>query len=484
MSLMDSVYISRSALLAQQVRLGVTGQNMANVDTEGYHRRTVSLSANPASATGMDASGRRYVVGAGVHVSDVGRIQSQAKENVLRGQLSDSGYYGARGSALSDLESILQVDGRIGLSEDLQDFWNGWQDVANRPDDTAARNALVERAVTLTVRVRSLASRTEGYRSSILGPGASVPSGLVVDDIGLLNTKLSEIADLNSRISKMQTMLEPHDLIDQRDLLVREVSDLAPVSVGLDGSLTLGGEILVNRDGSLLSPVAITDSLLPAEFTVGGVPVAFDSGRIAGLADACGAADDLIHTLDQFANSLLTSVNALHTSGYDLNGNAGVELFSGTDTDGDGLIDASTLMLNSVIYDENSPNGGAAALVAAAETRYSAGPPPLANSGDGALALQIAALAYAPLTPLDEQTLHGYIDSAVTVLGSDVRSSFDLAGDAVAAVAMLDASIQQDVGVNLDEEMINMMTTQRAYEAAARVMSTIDEMLNTIINKL
>ena len=80
--------------------------------------------------------------------------------------------------------------------------------------------------------------------------------------------------------------------------------------------------------------------------------------------------------------------------------------------------------------------------------------------------------------------MHGYIDSAVAVLGTDVRSSFDLAGDANSAVAMLDASIQQDVGVNLDEEMINMMTTQRAYEAAARVMSTIDEMLNTIINKL
>jgi flagellar hook-associated protein 1 FlgK len=457
---------------------------MANVDTEGYHRRTVSLSANPARVSGVDALSGRNADGAGVHASDVVRLQSRAKENILRDQLADSGYYDAKGAALSDLESILQVDGRTGLSEDLQEFWNGLQDVANRPDDLAGRNGLVERAVTLTGRVRSLASRTATYRSSILGPGGSGPTGLAVDATAILNTKLTEIADMNARIARLGPQFKAHDLIDQRDLLVREVADLAPIDVGLDGSLTLGGETLVNREGTLQSPVAITSSLLPAEFTVGGVPVVCDRGRIAGLVDACGAADDLLHTLNQFADSLLTSVNALHTSGYDLNGDAGVELFSGTDLDGDGLINASTLKLNSAIYDENNPHGVAPALVAAAATRYSAGPPPIANAGDGDLALQIAALAHAPLAALDEQTLHGYIDSAVTVLGTQVRTSLDLAGDAGSAVAMLDASIQQDVGVNLDEEVINMMTTQRAYEAAARVMSTIDQMLDTIINKL
>ncbi len=480
-SLLDSVHISRSALMAHQERLTVTGQNMANVETEGYHRRTASLSANPAGVRGANALSGRDAIGAGVHVSDVIRIESQAKENVLRDQLSDSGYYDAKGTALSDLESILQVNGRVGLSEDLQDFWNGWQDVANRPEDLAGRNALVERAVALTVRVRALTSRTQTYRSSILGPG---PSGLAVDEVGVLNTKLTEIADLNTRIARLGPQFEAHDLIDQRDLLVREVASLVPIGVGLDGSLTLGGETLVNRDGSLREPVAIVDNLLPAEFTVGGVPVTFSGGRIAGLVDACGAADDLIHTLDQFADALLTSVNNLHTSGYDLNGNPGVELFSGTDTDGDGLINASTLTLNAAIYDESDPRGGEPALLAAAETRYSAGPPPIANSGDGALALQIAGLAYASHTQVGDQTLHGHIDSSVAALGTQVRSSLDLAADADSAVAMLEASIQQDVGVNLDEEMINMMTTQRAYEAAARVMSTVDQLLDTIINKL
>ncbi len=471
-SLNDILTIARSGILSHQERLATISHNIANVDTEGFHKRRLSLQTGPSLAPSLSET-RRYEIGSGVTVADVVRTYDQAKENMLNEQISDSQYHDQMSQALSDIEALLTGDGDATLHHQLHEFWSAWQDISVRPESIAARSVLIEKGAALTGRFRNLSEGIQKYRSRIASGSAPSYSGVIQNEVDEINNLASELQELNYRISYKMTKYEPHDLMDRRDVVLRELSSKAGVEVSSDFTVSLDGQMLVNSDGSALNTLSITDINNPAQpairFSLDGANVDIDRGSLGAWVDVTDTIDSVQEELNTMASELMTEVNNIHNStagnAYDLDGNLSIiDFFTGTNS--------SDIEVNSVIHDSSNPMNDDPRIIAAADS-----PSP----GNGAKALEIADVAYSRIGALGNQTLSDYFASLTTSIASAIESESDLAADGNAVAQMLTDSIQNETGVSLDEELIEMTAAQRAYQASLRVFSNVDSLMDLVI---
>ncbi len=479
MSLYDSIVIARSAILTHQKRLAVISHNIANVNTEGYHRQRVALGTNPPLEPTMLET-RKYSIGTGVRVIDVIRAYNDMKEATLLGEKPDAEYHAQKARGLADMEALVVGIGEASLSARFQDFWNSWQDVANNAGNLAFRSILVEHSVALTDHIRTLDDRLTSFRANIADGIVAPFSGFVADEVDKINNIAAEIQDLNSRISSLPSDYDSNDLMDRRTRLLRELSEKADIVVAADYSITIDGQLLVSGDGATRNDLIITGTA-PVTLTLDGAPVTIARGSLGAWIDVAAEVDAFIANLDTLAIELMSVVNDVHNStlgnAYDLDGNlSALNFFTGTGS--------SDIVVNPLIHDPVNPLKDNPRLIAAAATIYDPGPPPIPNPGDGAKALEIADLAYQNIVALGDQTFGEFFISLLAPLGAGIQTETDLASNGETVVNLLINSIQAETGVNLDEELIEMISAQRAYEAAARLMKTIDSMLDVIINGL
>ena len=454
MSINDSLRISSSALLAHQHALQVIGHNIANVNTAGYHRQNIKLATNSSIYTGSGLT-----LGTGVTINDIVRSYNQMTETMLLEQKSDCEYHSTMAGALAELQDLANGTDDTSLSAQLQGFWDAWQNLSNDADSISARNILLERATALTGQIRTLAERVTGFRAEIAGGTAGSFTGVVTREVETVNSLAAEIAGLNDQISTLEATYDCNDLKDKRDELVRQLSEKANITVSSDFAISIDGQLLVSADGTTCNTLTQAGSD-PIAFEIGGTAVSISAGSIGGWVGVAGEADSMLAKLDMLAGQIITDVNAIHTTGYDLDGTAGIAFFSGSN--------ATDIAVN--ISDPR--------LVAAAETVYAPGDP---NSGDGAKALAIAQLAYSTPAGLGNVTFQDYFNNALVSLGATASSEKTAEDDSDLVVSMLMNSIQAETGVSEDEEMINMVSFQRAYQAAAKMVSTIDSLMDTLI---
>ena len=238
-----------------------------------------------------------------------------------------------------------------------------------------------------------------------------------------------------------------------------------------DKTISIDGQILVSGDGSVRNTLAVTGTT-PVELSLNGATIQATGGFLGGCVQTVNIIDTLQTKLDLFADELAAQVNTLHTTGYDLDGNVGVAFFTGS-----GALD---IRVNSTLYNPTNPLLNQPRLIAAARTLHNTGEP---NEGDGVIALSIADLASRKITALGNQTFNNYSTELVTALASSIESEENMVDDGKVVVDSLDNAIQGETGVSLDEEMIEMISAQRAYQASARMITTINEMLDTLINR-
>lgn len=486
MSLNDMYTVARSGILSHQERLAMISNNIANVNTPGYHKQRAVLSENP-SLSPIISETRKYEIGAGVTVASVVRTYDQMKETMLQEQQSSSSYHDTKAPALADLEAVLNGTGATSLSQRFSDFWTSWQDLANTPDSLATRSVLIQKSAALADQIQLLNRNLDTFRTQIAGGGAGPQfTGTVSTTVDEFNTKAAQLQDLNYRIAQAQNQdYSANSLMDQRGVLLNEISQIADITVGADYSVRLGGQLLVSADGSIRNTLSITSADSPITLELDGSTVTPAGGKLGAWLDVADVADSMSGRLDTIASELINAINTIHNSDavgatgdtYDLNGNrCNWDFFTGTD--------ASDIAVNSAIHDPNNPLNDSPELIAAAATRFSAGPPPIPNQSDGAKALEIAAVADLHLSSLNSQTFAQYFESGLTALGSMVASEEDQAKDGAAIVNSLQDAIQKDSGVSLDEEMAEMIQAQRAYEASAKVFTTVDGLVDLIVNQL
>ncbi len=474
MSTFSGLSTALSSLIAQRQALDVAGQNVANANTVGYTRQRATLSSLPAAQVPSMFSVPNGT-GEGTRVSGIQRLGDSFVDARLRTQTGGAAYLKARAEAYTTLESSTGEPGADGLSTQLSAMWSAWGDVSNTPDKGSARAVLLENSQAVVGRIQTLytAAQTQWTQAR------STTTSLVEE----VNTTAAGVADLNARILEITNAGgTAHELADQRDLLVTQLSSLvgATVSQRPDGQLDVlvAGNMLVNgnRPHAIAVTGATTFQQATGDTSTPGQPVTvvwadrptqqvgLDSGRVAGLlsvlappdsAGTGGVLTEAAARYDDLATAIATQVNALHTSAVTTAGTTGTDFFT--------------------FAPGQSPAMGLR--VAITDPVDIAVAAPGAGALDGSVGDTLATLGSSKTGP------DALWSSTVVELGVRTASAGSRADVAEAARATAEQQQLAITSVDTDEETVNMLAFQRAYEGAARVLTAVDEMLDTLINR-
>ena len=456
MSISTGLDIAARALLAQQLGVDTVSHNIANVNTEGYSRQILHLEAIPGVLSPEGRSGP----GGGVRSLGVERVRDMFIDFQFREGEQSSGRLEARAALLARAEIVLAEPGESGLRSALSRYWNAWRDVATSPESSAARTVLVQAGDTLAVTARRVHDSLVDLRADA---NTQILAG--VDEI---NGLTQQIHTLNEQIARLTAAgAAASDLRDQRDLALDRLARLVDVNYleHSDGRVDVfvGGHALVSSSRAQLlygDPNIANSNYVDVRFVDDDLQLNVGDGALRGLLDARDT--DLpsqIADLNTLVARVITDVNTTHAAGYGLDSVTGRNFFSGTDASDIG-VDAALL--------------ADASAVAASAT--AAGVP-----GDGSNAQAISDLQYA--TPLGGglHTFDEYYANFISDLGAVARETSALLHAQELVNRHVSLVREGTSGVNLDEELIQLMRYQRAYEGAARLISVIDEMLAALI---
>lgn len=464
-STFGSLATAYSGLSAARSGIDVTGQNIANAGTTGYTRQRVTQSSVPVVQTGF-VHGTAALAGQGVSVDGIARLGSLTLDAGLRVATGSSAWAQTRATGLSAIEDGTNEPGKDGLSAKLDAFWSSWGDLAAHPDDAGAASTVIASATAVASALAAGSKAVDAQWTTTRATAAT--------QVGQLNDAAAQVADLNGRIrGTLASGGSANELIDQRDQLTQQIAGLAggTVRANSDGTVDvlLDGNALVQGSDARTVQLAGDTRLggsqgVRLEWTTGSAgTVALGGGSIGGalslLAPASGgtggALAEAAASYDDVATRLATTVNAAHAQGTTPSGTTGAPFFAlaaGTGaaqglsvvpTDGSGLATRNAAgQLDDSFADTLSRLGT------------------VAGGADTAWATFVAGVGSASRTATSEATLTG--------------------------LALTSARTQQQsgAGVDLDEENVNLLSYQHAYQGAARVLTAVDEMLDTLINRV
>lgn len=448
--------IGRRALNAQQFGITVTGQNIANVNTPGYSRQRVVL------AESLPQNASRYAVGTGVDVKSVQDFRDRFIESRLQTEVGISGTLTGRRDVGANIEIALQGSESGGLQNALNGFFGAFRDLDANPNSVPLRSIVAQKGAALSGSFKTTRSRLDEIRI-----GADQDLRTTVDSVNSLTTK---IADLNGQIAVAEGIgSNASGLKDQRGELVRQVTELtgARSTFNSDGTinLTIGeGKALVNGTFSTELSVESTPPLGLGIIKIGKTGATFEDGKLKGLQDAIGETSRQITLLDGLAGEVVARVNNLHTSGTDLDGNAGVEFFDTTVP-----VTAANIQINPAI---------------AANSRLVVSSALTQPGQSGTVAGAISNLLTDQTSSVGGRTgsFSSIYGTMLSEAGQYVRSAETDLETQGYIIAQVTAQREAVSGVSLDEEAINLMQYQKAFEAAAKFLKVADEMTQTILS--
>jgi flagellar hook-associated protein 1 len=444
----SSLSTALSALQYNRVAMDVASSNIANAATPGYARRQVV--GQTTGAPSLPAIWSRWDgAGDGVQASPITRMVDPLMDARARTEHATGSFLDSRSTSLSRVETAIAEPGDNGVASALDAFKAAWQDVANNPQDPAARTQVLGKAQTLRNTITSQATAVDNEWST-------QRTGLDAD-VAEVNQVAGQLADLNRGLrSAYVGQTDAGTLLDQRDQLTQRLAELTGASVTINSDTTVdvsvaGQQLVTGNTANAVTASGSTDlagsGADPVTVQINGAPVTLTTGQIGGRQQLLGT--DLpgyMSSLDGFVASLTASVNSQHQNGVDLDGATGGDFWSGTS--------AETLQV--AITDPRK--------IAAADTTLGG----LDNSNATAMAgLDMGAGSYRSL---------------VTSFGVSVSSAQQGSTNQATLIAQVDASRQSLSGVNQDEEMVNLLAAQRGYEGAARVLTAMDSMLDTLIH--
>ena len=451
--------LGRSALLNQQKAVQVTGHNIANVNTPGYTRQRANMSAS------IPVSNIPGQVGMGVNVTDVQRVYDRYINDQIQAETEGLGRWEAQKDALERAELILDESEGISLSQALNDFWNAWQELANDPDGHTERAVLLSKSDYLATTFNTISADLRQLQNDL---DISIEGS--VDEVNRLS---ASIADLNQKIGEVEAGGQnANDYRDQRDQLLRDLSELIDIESfeNDQGQVTVlvgNGRPLVEGAGywqldTVVNAVGHSDVVwLDSDGNQTDITNEIGGGKLKGWQEARDVIiDDYLTRLDTMAGEFIAEVNNVHSLGFDLNGNAGQAFFVGTD--------AATLAVNPNLL-------GDANLIAAAGSASGV-------SGDNNIAIAMAGLQHAQIAGLGNSAFDDYYHAVIGDVGNGVKGAVDYFHHQKAMTDSLDNYRDSISGVSLDEEMLNLVKFQSAYDAAAKMVTVIDELIDTVMN--
>lgn len=465
MSTFGGLSVAWTGLTAARAGLDVIGQNIANVNTEGYTRQrpVTSATGTLTSAGPFDTAVRGAV---GVSVDGVQRLGNAILDGQVRTTSATAGAASFTKGVMQRLETSLDEPSKTGLASTLADFWAAWQNLANQPSSPSAGNLVIEAGATVAARIAT------GYQetaSTWLSTRAQA-----TEMVGEINALASQVAGLNDRIRVTSTAGgSVNELMDQRALATTRLAELTGATVierpNNQVDVLVGGGLLVSEErartlaisgamrveDAASSPITISWSQRPGE------PVGIDSGALGaaaallGPAASGGSIASAAATYDALATRLAASVNSVHSTGATPSGTTGAAFFG---------------------FDPAQPAALGLRVLPTSVAGVAAGAPG-AGGADGSIADALAGLAQSP-TGADASWAE-----FVARIGVDTRRAADLSAAAGRAASSAAARQASGAAVDMDEETASLLTYQYAYQGAARMITAVDQMLDTLINR-
>ena len=453
--LFQALEIGKRAMLTHQYSLQTIGHNIANVDTPGYTRQRVRISAT------YPEDSMKGPIGTGVTVQDIEQIRDLFLGQQYREANKSLGQWTYKEKTLSQIESLFNEPQENALGDQLNNFWDSWSELSTNSDSTNNRSMILAQANLLVTGFHQLSRQLSELRQSIDQDLQNVTSEI--------NGLTNQISELNALIKSSELgSSKANDLRDARDLLIDELSNIIDVKTVEKGNgediVYMGSMVIV--DGSDAFQIGTKTENIKGKATSRLVWQGTDveltnlNGQLKGLLESRDQKiPEFLDQLNDLAQSLVQQVNTIHSAGYGADGSTGVNFFDPNFTD------AATIRINSEI--ESDVNR----IVA------STGP-----DGDNLVALAISDLRNQRIAADNTMTINDFYNSLVGKLGIDTQEAKSFTNNYELLVAQVDNARQSVQGVSLDEEMTNMIKFQHAYDAAARVITTMDEALDLVIN--
>lgn len=468
--LFGTLNIGVKGMTAAQTALQTTSHNVSNMNTPGYSRQRVNLQAdNPYNYTGVGQ------LGTGVKMSGVVRVVDDYVTKQIQDETSSYSRHATKSDALSQLEMIFDEPSETGLSAGFSRVYAAWNYLGSSPELATAKTMVSQESQTLTNTIKQMANQIEGLEGDTLYS--------IEKDVLDFNEKVGQLSTLNKQIFnvviKGQT---PNDLLDQRDRLTTELASIADVTVTYDKfqgvKLELDGNPVL--DGDTIQKLAVQSGgakdgveIHSADGQSKAVSIA--NGSIKGAQEALVVINDKKVELDQLAYSFAMAVNTVHET----------EFFTVSQTDAaknitvNADIKASPSLINAG-KDLDNPAAGdgsrATAISALATTKlnYFQGAN-FVGKYDG------KTMSFEPQT--GGTTTNGAYNDMVTSMGIIKQQADNIAASQSEVLGFLEDRRSSISSVNMNEEVVDMMKFQSAFQANARIISIIDEMLDTLINR-
>jgi len=549
---------AKLGLLSQQLAIEVTGQNISNVQTEGYSRQEVNFEAtNPRSfSLGQ--------IGTGVRVAGIERSHDEFLYSQILGEGDTLGRFKVKKDVFDQLEILLSESGGQSLNQTLSQFFNGVQDVSSNPTGFPERSNLVAEG-------QNLASVFNNLGESFFQIQQNLDATISVE-VNRINSLTQEIAALNKSIHANEpTTFSANDLRDKRDQKVKDLSEIIDLNFvdESDGqiSITLGDgtplvlhstafELATSPNGNNKSFVDVL--VLDGAGNSTNITSSITGGSIKGYLEMRDTeVENLSDKIDRLAAGFIQEFNKVHQQGFAIDGSTGNNFFNPsqatvltnvnntgsatlTATNGDPsnisvdkyeitVTGSNSFSLSNLTTGANEgtfsftpgssfslANGFAATISGSAAVgdkfklsvsqgaarNFSVSSGVLSNSSkiaaglnsstDGANALALvdlqSKLVFDSVT-LDSAgsgtfTFNEFYSSLVSNVGIQSFSSRSIYSQQEGILLQLDTRRESVSGVSIDEEMINMIKFQQAYNAAARLISVVDELLDTVISQV
>ena len=491
--------MAKRALNAQQAALYTTSHNISNANTVGYTRQRVNFAQMNSISASREPGGIVSGVGSGVEAGSIERIRDQFLDTQYRKENSKFGYYSTNADALRQMENLLNEPTEEGLAFVLEDFFNGLQDLNGSADHSGTRTVVAQRAEAVVETYRYLASSLQDVQDDL-------KNQIDVTNVEL-NSILRQINNINIEIAGIEPHgLVPNDLYDERDRLIDSLSEMVDIEVSyekstgqpspiadgiatiklrngsdritlIDGASRTHSEVNINAGANNnITNVVITDAdgnqseIEAHNFkSIGTLQALFDmNGYIDENGDIAGYYNEVKADLKKMLVTYVNEFNRVHAEGTDLHGNTGADVKDFFVFDPDHPL--GTIAVNQEIIDDPD-------LIAASIDGF---------SGDGTNAINLAEVYNKfGLGDFGERTsVKSFYQSLIGELGVRAAESIRMQNNSDVLRQQVEENRMAVSSVSLDEEISNLIKFQHAYNAAARSMTAVDEMLDRIINNM
>jgi len=440
--LFGTLYTANSGLRTQQKAIETTSHNIANANTPGYTRqRTVTSATRPYTNPSYTNSIGAGQIGTGVEVTDIERIKSTFYDFQYRSESHEYGKHQVKYDYYQNVENIFNEPSDSGISSAMNKFFSNWQELAKDPNNTSAKNIVVESGKSLAGTISETYKKMDNLESTIQQEVDRISSEIA--------DKLAELDDLDKNINIVQGAGKtPNDYLDRKDKLLDDLSYKLDIN-NTDNQSMLKDAVETSKIDGKLDITKLRETVKKQINAAMDVPSRNLSGELQGYKEMKEEIYTIKEELKKFAKTMSESINDIYEGEFFTYDSSATPLIKVSD-----ILSQDATKLDITSSKAND----------------------IANSKDTKIDLDGDGT-------LDKSTRSMY-NNILENIGLKSKESIRNEQNQRNLINNIDASRNSISGVSLDEEMVNLIQLQHSYGANAKVLSTVDSLLDIVVNGL